>query len=169
MSYYDRLTELVLKDAIILTAACGKHRYNRRDYGDIEGIPRFMDFGQCNNVYLYSIIKVAAELSRRLGEDLSKLPLSIVLSWMEQKAVGILYALLYLGIKGIYLGPKLPEFLTPNVLKILQKEFDLRTISGDPERDLNEMLRKGSSVSGDSRLSKNLSSPPFSRHASSEP
>ncbi len=150
MSYYDRLTELVPKDAIILTAACGKHRYNRRDYGDIEGIPRFMDFGQCNSVY--SIIKVVAELSRRLGEDLSKLPLSIVLSWMEQKAVGIPYALLYLGIKGIYLGPKLPEFLTPNVLKILQKEFDLRTISGDPERDLNEMLREGSSVGEDSPL-----------------
>ncbi len=141
MSYYDRLTELVPKDAIILTAACGKHRYNRRDYGDIEGIPRFMDFGQCNNVY--SIIKVAAELSRRLGEDLNKLPVSIVLSWMEQKAVGILYTLLYLGIKGIYLGPKLPEFLTPNVLDILRKKFDLRPISGDPEKDLREMLSRG--------------------------
>jgi len=79
--------------------------------------------------------------------------MSIVLSWMEQKAVGILYTLLYLGIRGIYLGPKLPEFLTPNVLKILVKRFDLRPISGDPEKDLREMLSKGSKIDESSPLS----------------
>jgi len=151
MSYYDRLTEIVPRDCIILTAACGKHRYNRRDYGEIEGIPRFMDFGQCNNVY--SIIVIASELAKKLGKDLNELPMSIVLSWMEQKAVGILYTLLYLGIRGIYLGPKLPEFLTPNVLKILVKRFDLRPISGDPEKDLREMLSKGSKIDESSPLS----------------
>ena len=98
MSYYEKLAQMVPKDSIILTAACGKFRYNRRDYGTIEGIPRFMDFGRCNNVY--SIIVLAAELAKRLGKDLNQLPVSIVLSWMEQKAVAILYTLLYLGIKG---------------------------------------------------------------------
>ncbi len=149
MSYYEKLTELVPKDSIILTAACGKFRYNRRDYGEIEGIPRFMDFGQCNNVY--SIIVIAAELAKRLNKDLNQLPVSIVLSWMEQKAIAILYTLLYLGIKGIYIGPVLPKFLTPAVAERLIKQFDLRLIS-DPEKDLHDMLKRGSSLSEDSPL-----------------
>ncbi|HID42064.1 MAG TPA: hydroxylamine reductase, partial [Pyrodictium sp.] len=150
MSYYERLTQLVPRDSIILTAACGKFRYNRRDYGAIEGIPRFLDFGQCNNVY--SIIVIAAEPAKRLGKDLNQLPVSIVLSWMEQKAVAILYTLLYLGIKGIYIGPKPPEFLTPSILEELRKKFDLRLIS-TPEEDLPKMLAKGTSLSSDSPLS----------------
>jgi len=148
MSYYEKLTALVPKDSIILTAACGKFRYNKRDYGDIEGIPRFMDFGQCNNVY--SIIVIAAELAKRLGKDLNELPVSIVLSWMEQKAIAILYTLLYLGIKGIYIGPVLPRFLTPAVTERLVKEFDLRLIGDDPEKDLHQMLKNGSRVDEDS-------------------
>jgi len=143
MSYYKRFTELVPKDSIILSAACAKFHYNNRNYGTIEGIPRFMDFGQCNNVY--SILVIASELAKRLGKDLNNLPVSIVLSWMEQKAVAILYSLLYLGIRGIYIGPVLPKFFTPNVLEKLVKEFDLRLV-GDPEKDLHEMLKKGSSV-----------------------
>ncbi|WP_420917917.1 hydroxylamine reductase [Pyrodictium abyssi] len=149
MGYYERLTQLVPRDSIILTAACGKFRYNRRDYGTIEGIPRFMDFGQCNNVY--SIIVIAAELAKRLGKDLNQLPVSIVLSWMEQKAVAILYTLLYLGIKGIYIGPKAPEFLTPSVFEELRRRFDLQLIS-TPEEDLPKMLAKGSELSSDSPL-----------------
>ncbi|WP_240920719.1 hydroxylamine reductase [Thermococcus sp. CX2] len=140
MGYYERLTELIPDDAIILSAACGKFRYNARDYGTIDGIPRFLDFGQCNNVY--SIIEIALALASELGTDVNSLPVSIVLSWMEQKAIGILYTLLYLGVKGIYIGPKPPEFLTPNVFEILRKQFDLR-LTGDPEKDLKDMLSKG--------------------------
>ncbi len=142
MSYYRRLIEILPKESIVLTAACGKFRYiDLADkLGDIEGIPRMMDFGQCNNVY--SIIQVAAALAKKLGvDDLNELPVSIVLSWMEQKAVAILYTLLYLGIRGIYLGPKLPEFLTPNVAKILQEKFDIRLIT-EPEQDLKRMLEE---------------------------
>lgn len=149
MSYYEKLTAMVPKDAIILSAACGKFRYNRRDYGEIEGIPRFMDFGQCNNVY--SIIQIAGALAKELDVGLNDLPVSIVLSWMEQKAVGILYSLLYLGIKGIYIGPKAPEFFTPNVFETLRKKFDLRLI-GEPEEDLKRMLSSTTAVSEDSPL-----------------
>ncbi|WP_240911662.1 hydroxylamine reductase [Thermococcus sp. LS1] len=143
MGYYERLTELIPEDAIILSAACGKFRYNARNYGTIDGIPRFLDFGQCNNVY--SIIEIAVALASELGTDVNSLPVSIVLSWMEQKAIAILYSLLYLGIKGIYIGPKPPEFLTPAVFEILRKQFDLRLI-GDPEKDLKDMLSKGIKV-----------------------
>jgi len=139
----------VPKDAIILSAACGKFRYNRRDYGEIEGIPRFMDFGQCNNVY--SIIQIAGALAKELDVGLNELPVSIVLSWMEQKAIGILYSLLYLRIKGIHIGPKAPEFFTPNVFEILRKKFDLRLIS-EPEEDLKRMLNSTTAVSEDSPL-----------------
>ncbi|AEM38541.1 hybrid cluster protein [Pyrolobus fumarii 1A] len=150
MGYYEKLTQMLPKDTIILTAACGKFRYNRRDYGTIEGIPRFLDFGQCNNVY--SIIVLAAELAKRLGKDLNQLPVTIVLSWLEQKAIAILYTLLYLGIKGIYIGPRPPEFLTPSVFEELRKRFDLRLIS-TPEEDLPKMLAKGTTLSDDSPLS----------------
>jgi len=95
------------KDSIILSAACGKFSYNRRDYGEIEGIPHFMDFGHCNNVY--SIIQIAGALAKELDLDLNDLPVSIVLSRMEQKAIGILYTILYLGIKGIHIEPKASE------------------------------------------------------------
>ncbi|WP_456483533.1 hydroxylamine reductase [Methanopyrus kandleri] len=138
MKYYEKFVELIPEDAIILTAGCGKFRYNMNDYGTIEGIPRFLDFGQCNNVY--SIIEIALALVDELDTDVNSLPVSIVLSWMEQKAIAILYTLLYLGVKGIYVGPKAPEFLTPKVFKTIREEFDLRLISGDPEKDLKKML-----------------------------
>ena len=153
MGYYERLTELIPDDALILSAACGKFRYNARNYGTIEGIPRFLDFGQCNNVY--SIIEIAVALANELGADVNSLPVSIVLSWMEQKAVAILYSLLYLGIKGIYLGPKPPEFLTPEVFEILRKQFDLR-LTGDPEKDLRDMLNKGVKIEESSALAEEL-------------
>lgn len=153
MSYYEKLTAMVPKDAIILSAACGKFRYNRRDYGEIEGIPRFMDFGQCNNVY--SIIQIAGALAKELDVGLNELPVSIVLSWMEQKAIAILYSLLYLGIKGIYIGPKAPEFFTPNVFETLGKKFDLR-LTGDPEADLRDMLSRGIKVEEGSPLAEEL-------------
>ena len=107
------------------------------DLGTIEGIPRLIDFGQCNNTY--SIIMTAAELAKRMGKDLNELPVRLVISWMEQKAVGILYTLLYLGIKGIYLGPVPPRFLKQEHLKWLQEEFDLKLIS-EPEKDLKALL-----------------------------
>ena len=106
MNYYEKLTAMISKDSIILSAACGKFRYNRCDYGEIEGIPHFMDFGQCN---VYSIIQIAGALAKELDLGLNDLPVSIVLSRMEQKAIGILYTILYLGIKGIPIEPKASE------------------------------------------------------------
>lgn len=153
MGYYERLTELIPRDALIPSAACGKFRYNARDYGTIEGIPRFLDFGQCNNVY--SRIEIAVALANELGTDVNSLPVSIVLSWMEQKAIAILYSLLYLGIKGIYIGPKPPEFLTPNVFEALKKQFDLKLI-GEPEKDLKDMLKEGTSVDESAPLAEEL-------------
>lgn len=153
MGYYEKLTELIPKDTLILSAACGKFRYNARNYGTIDGIPRFLDFGQCNNVY--SIIEIAVALASELGMDVNSLPVSIVLSWMEQKAIAILYSLLYLGIKGIYIGPKPPEFLTPGVFEILRKQFDLR-LTGDPEDDLRDMLNKGVKIEEGSALAEEL-------------
>ncbi len=149
MSYYAQLARMAPKDTIILTAACGKFRYNRFDYGEVEGIPRFMDFGQCNNVY--SILVAAYELLRRLDVKPDRLPISIVLSWMEQKAVAILYTLLYLGFRRIYLGPKLPEFLTPRITETLAKQYDIRLV-GDPRTDLERMLREGTALREDSPL-----------------
>ena len=137
MSYYTKLVQMLPKDTLVLTAGCEKYRINHLDLGTIEGIPRLIDFGQCNNTY--SIIMTAAELAKRMGKDLNELPVRLVISWMEQKAVGILYTLLYLGIKGIYLGPVPPRFLKQEHLKWLQEEFDLRLIS-EPEKDLKELL-----------------------------
>lgn len=153
MSYYEKLTSLIPEDAIILSAACGKFRYNARDYGTIEGIPRFLDFGQCNNVY--SIVQIALALAQEFGTDVNSLPVSIVLSWMEQKAIGILYTLLYLGVKGIYIGPRPPEFLTPGIFDILKKEFDLK-LTTEPEKDLREMLNKGIEVEESPKFAEEL-------------
>lgn len=136
-NYYTEFAEKVPRDCIILTLACGKYRFNKLDFGDIEGIPRLIDMGQCNNAY--SAIQLALALSEALNCKINELPLSFILSWFEQKAVAILLTLLNLGIKGIRLGPSLPAFLTLNVLGLLKGEFDLKPLT-TPEQDLREIL-----------------------------
>jgi hydroxylamine reductase len=135
--YFRELAELVPKDCVILTTSCGKFRFNDIDFGDIDGIPRYIDLGQCNNSI--SAVKIALALADAFNCSVNELPLSIVLSWFEQKAVAILLGLFSLGVKNIYLGPKPPEFVTPGVLKVLQETFNLKLI-GDAKDDLNEML-----------------------------
>ena len=124
---------------MIITLACGKYRFNKMDFGDIEGIPRLIDMGQCNNAY--SAVQVALALSKAFNCSVNELPLTFVLSWFEQKAVAILLSLLYLNIKGMYIGPSLPAFLTKNVLNVLVDKYNLKPIS-TPEADLNDILRK---------------------------
>ncbi len=136
-NYYTEFVKQSPKDSIILTLACGKYRFNDLDLGDIEGLPRIMDMGQCNDAY--SAIKVAVALSEAFGCTVNELPLSMVLSWYEQKAVAILLTLLYLGIKDIYLGPTLPAFVSKNVLDILVKNYNISPIS-TPEEDLKKIL-----------------------------
>ena len=130
---------MVPKDCIILTLACGKYRFNKLDFGTIDGIPRLLDVGQCNDVY--SAVRIALALADAFDTDVNSLPLSIILSWYEQKAVADLLALLSLGIKGIFLGPTLPAFLSPNVLQYLVDTFNLRLIS-TPEDDLKTCLQQ---------------------------
>ena len=138
-NYYTEIAEKVPSDCIILTLACGKYRFNKLKFGDINGIPRLLDVGQCNDAY--SAVRIATTLADAFDTDVNGLPLSIVLSWYEQKAVADLLALLSLGVKGIYLGPTLPAFLSPNVLQYLVDTFDLRPIS-TPDDDLNSMLKQ---------------------------
>jgi hydroxylamine reductase len=129
--------EKVPKDCVVLTLACGKFRFFDKQLGDIGGIPRLLDVGQCNDAY--SAIQVALALSDAFGVEVNELPLSMILSWYEQKAVAILLTLLHLGIKGIRLGPSLPAFTSPNVLDTLVKTFDLKPIT-TPEQDLKAIL-----------------------------
>lgn len=138
-NYYTELSGKVPKDCVILTLACGKYRFNKLDFGEIEGIPRLIDIGQCNNAY--SAIQVAAGLSKAFNCTVNDLPLSIVLSWFEQKAVAILLTLFYLGLKGIRIGPTAPAFISPGVLKIIQNKFDLKLIT-TAENDLSDILNK---------------------------
>jgi len=136
-SYFTELAEKVPQDCVILTLACGKYRFNDREFGTIDGIPRLIDIGQCNNAY--SAVQVAVALAEALDCGVNDLPLSIVLSWFEQKAVAILLSLLHLNVKGIRLGPTLPAFITPNVLQVLQDNFDLKPIT-TPDEDLKAIL-----------------------------
>lgn len=136
-NYYTRFVEQVPKDCVVLTLACGKFRFFDKDLGDIGGIPRLLDVGQCNDAY--SAIQVAIALSKAFGVDVNDLPLSMVLSWYEQKAVAILLTLLALGIKNIRLGPSLPAFTTHNVLDVLVKTFHIKPIT-TPEEDLKAIL-----------------------------
>ncbi len=135
--YYSRFVELVPPDCVVLTLACGKFRFFDKDLGEIDGIPRLLDIGQCNDAY--SAIKIALALSEAFNVDVNELPLSLVLSWYEQKAVSILLTLLYLGIKNIRLGPSLPAFLTPNVLDFLVKNYNIKPIT-TPEEDIMDCL-----------------------------
>ncbi|MCX5700595.1 MAG: hydroxylamine reductase [Candidatus Omnitrophica bacterium] len=138
-NYYTEIAEKVPKDCVILTLACGKYRFNKLDFGEIDGVPRLIDIGQCNNAY--SAIQVALALSKVFNCTVNELPLTMVLSWFEQKAVAILLTLLYLNIKGIYVGPTPPAFISKNVFSVLQKSFDLRLIS-TPDGDLKTILSK---------------------------
>ncbi|HPP74135.1 MAG TPA: hydroxylamine reductase [Armatimonadota bacterium] len=136
-NYYTDMAQAVPNDAVILTLACGKYRFNKLEFGDIGGIPRLLDIGQCNDAY--SAIKIASALAEAFGCGVNDLPLSLILSWYEQKAVAILLTLLHLGIKNIRLGPTLPSFVTPNVLNVLVENFNIKPIS-TPEQDLSEIL-----------------------------
>ncbi len=136
-NYYTDFAVQAPKDTVILTLACGKYRFNKLDFGDIEGLPRLLDIGQCNDAY--SAVKIAMALADAFGTDVNGLPLSLVLSWYEQKAVCILLSLLYLGIRNIRLGPSLPAFVKPPVLEFLQKNFNLQPIT-TPEADLKATL-----------------------------
>ena len=136
-NYYTEFVKQTPADSIILTLACGKYRFNDLDLGTIGGLPRIMDMGQCNDAY--SAIKVAVALAEAFGCSVNELPLTLVLSWYEQKAVCILLTLLYLGIKNIYLGPTLPAFVSPNVLNYLVENFQISPIS-TPEEDLKKIL-----------------------------
>ena len=136
-NYYTELAEKVPKDCVILTLACGKYRFNDKDFGNIDGIPRLLDMGQCNNAY--GAIQLAVELAKAFNCGVNDLPLSIVLSWFEQKAVAILLTLLALDVKNIRIGPSLPAFVTPNNLKTLQERFNLMPL-GNVDDDLKAML-----------------------------
>ncbi|MDP8262497.1 MAG: hydroxylamine reductase [Candidatus Ancaeobacter aquaticus] len=136
-NYFTEFAQKVPKDCIILTLACGKFRINKEDYGTIDGIPRLLDVGQCNDAY--SAIKIASALADALKCGVNDLPLSMIISWYEQKAVCILLTLLYLGIKNIRLGPTLPAFISPNVLNILVEKFSIKPI-GEVDADIQDTL-----------------------------
>jgi hydroxylamine reductase len=136
-NYYTEFVEKVPKNCVVLTLACGKFRFFDKDLGAIGGIPRLMDVGQCNDAY--SAIQIAVALSKAFNVGVNELPLSMVLSWYEQKAVAILLTLLHLGIKNIRLGPSLPAFITPNVLNVLVKNFNIMPIK-TPDEDLKAIL-----------------------------
>jgi len=136
-NYYTEFVEKAPKDTVILTLACGKFKFFDKDLGDIGGIPRLLDVGQCNDAY--SAVQIAVALAKAFGVGVNDLPLSIICSWYEQKAVAILLTLLSLGIRDIRLGPSLPAFVTPNVLDFLVKNFDIKPIT-TPEADLKAIL-----------------------------
>ena len=138
-NYYTEFAKAVPKDCMILTLACGKYRFNKLEFGEVAGLPRLLDIGQCNDVY--SAIRIATALADAFATEVNSLPLTLIVSWYEQKAVADLLALLSLGIKGIYLGPTLPAFLSPNVLQYLVDTFDLKQIS-NPEDDLKSCLKQ---------------------------
>ena len=133
-NYYSKFAASTPNDSLILTLGCGKYRIRDYDYGTVAGLPRLLDMGQCNDAY--GAIQVALALANAFECSVNDLPLTMVISWFEQKAVAVLLSLLSLGIKGIRLGPKLPAFVSPNVLALLQKRFDLRPTESNVERDL---------------------------------
>jgi hydroxylamine reductase len=139
-NYYTDFTQSVPDDCVILTLACGKFRFNKLDFGNIGGIPRLLDVGQCNDTY--SAIKIASALANAFDCGVNDLPLSLIVSWYEQKAVAVLLTLLHLGIKNIRLGPRLPAFVTPPVLDVLVEKFNIMPIK-TAEEDLATILATG--------------------------
>ena len=138
-NYYTEFVEKAPQNTVVLTLACGKFRFFDKDLGNIGGIPRLLDIGQCNDAY--SAVQIAVALSKAFGVGVNELPLSMILSWYEQKAVAILLTLLHLGIKDIRLGPTLPVFLTPTVLDFLVKNYDIKPIT-TPDEDLATILKE---------------------------
>ena len=138
-NYFTEFAKLVPQDCVILTLACGKYRFNKLDFGTVAGLPRLLDVGQCNDAY--SAIKIATALSDAFDTDVNCLPLSMIISWYEQKAVAVLLALLSLGIQNIYLGPELPAFFSPNVLQYLADTFQIHQIS-EPQDDIKTCLKQ---------------------------
>jgi hydroxylamine reductase len=136
-SYYTELAEAIPDDCIIMTLACGKFRFNKLDFGEIGGLPRLLDLGQCNDTY--SALQIALALAKAFDCGVNELPLSLVLSWYEQKAVAVLLTLLHLGVRNIRIGPTLPAFLSPAVLTLLNEKFNLMAIKTADE-DLAAML-----------------------------
>ena len=135
--YYREFVRKLPKDTVVLTLACGKFRFNDLDLGDIEGIPRLIDLGQCNDAIV--ALEVAQALAGLFGVAVNDLPLTLVISWMEQKAVAILWSLFALGLKGIYLGPILPGWINADMLKILVDKYDVKLIS-TPDEDIRRMM-----------------------------
>jgi hydroxylamine reductase len=133
-NYFTEYAQSTPPDSFILTLGCGKFRIRDYDYGELLGLPRLMDMGQCNNAY--GAIKVAAGLAEAFDCTVNDLPLTLVVSWFEQKAVAVLLSLLALGVKGISIGPNPPGFITPAVFKVLQDKFDLKLTGGDAKQDL---------------------------------
>lgn len=138
-NYFTEFAKLVPQDCVILTLACGKYRFNKLDFGTVAGLPRLLDVGQCNDAY--SAIKIATALSDAFDTNMNCLPLSMIISWYEQKAVAVLLALLSLGIQNIYLGPELPAFFSPNVLQYLADTFQIHQIS-EPQDDIKTCLKQ---------------------------
>lgn len=136
-TYYREFVEELPRDTIVFTLACGKFRINDLDLGEIEGIPRLIDLGQCNDSIV--AIEIALAFAEAFGVGVNELPLTLVISWMEQKAVAILWSLLSLNLKGIYLGPIIPAWVNDEILQVLKERYDLRLI-GDPEEDIKEIL-----------------------------
>ncbi len=136
-NYYTDLADQTPDNTVVLTLGCAKYRFNKRAYGDIGGIPRLLDLGQCNDAH--SAIKIAGALANAFGCGVNDLPLSLMISWFEQKATAVLLSLLAAGVKGIHLGPSLPAYLTPNLLTVMQERFDLR-VNHTPEEDLKIAL-----------------------------
>jgi hydroxylamine reductase len=137
-TYYTEFAEQLPQDSVILTAGCAKYRYNKLPLGDIGGIPRMLDAGQCNDSY--SLVVIALKLKEVFElNDINELPISYNIAWYEQKAVIVLLALLYLGVKDIHLGPSLPAFLSPNVAKVLTENFGIAGIE-TVEEDLNILV-----------------------------
>jgi len=138
-NYFTEVAEKLPKDAVILTAGCAKYRYNKLDLGDIGGIPRVLDAGQCNDCY--SLVVIALKLQEAFGLDhINDLPISFDIGWYEQKAVAVLLALLHLGVKGIRLGPTLPAFVSPTVLNVLVENFDIKPIT-DADADVEAIMQ----------------------------
>ena len=137
-NYFTELVKQTPADSVVLTLACGKYRFNDLDLGTVAGLPRLMDMGQCNDAF--SAVQVALVLAKAFGCGVNELPLSIVLSWYEQKAVCVLLTLLYLGIRDIRLGPTLPAFVSDNVLRYLVETYGISAIT-TPENDLQAMLQ----------------------------
>jgi len=136
--YFREFVQSLPKNTVVLTLACGKFRINDLNLGEIEGIPRLIDLGQCNDAIV--AVEIAEALAELFGMGINELPLTLVLSWMEQKAVAILWSLLALGIKGIYLGPILPAWVNDDILKVLKEKYDLRLIS-NPDQDIEQILK----------------------------